>query len=104
MDFDFEEDYERELDPEPLDDPAVIRATQELRVFFEEHPQEVYYETQLCIFFEHKFFHWVTSRALKGMRQGGEIGSELHKSPPACDPPVLLSSSESLLEAQSCRN
>jgi hypothetical protein len=50
--------------------------------FFEEHPQDVYCETQLCVFFEDKFFHWVTSRALKGMRQDGEIGSELQEHPP----------------------
>jgi hypothetical protein len=70
------------MDDEPPDDPAVIRATLDLRAFFEEHPQGVFYETQLCIFFETKFFHWVTSRALKGMRLNGEIGSELQKLPP----------------------
>jgi hypothetical protein len=82
MIFDFEDDYEQEKPPEPGDDPAVLRVTLELRAFFEEHPQDVFYETQLCIFFEDRYFHWVTSRALKGMRLDGEIGSELQKQPP----------------------
>lgn len=82
MIFDLEENYDQQPDREPPDDPATLRATLELRAFFEEHPQDVYYETQLCILFEDKFFHWVIQRALKGMRLDGEIGSELQKHPP----------------------
>jgi len=44
-----------EIHPE---DPAVLRVTQKLRLFFEEHPEGVFYETQICIFFEAEFFHW----------------------------------------------
>ena len=82
MTYDIDEFYEQEVDQEPTEDPAVHRATLELRAFFKEHPQDVYYENQLCIFFEHNFYHWVTTRALKAMRMGGEIGSELQQNPP----------------------
>lgn len=77
---DFELDYDRDEEIPP-DDPAVARVTEKLRNFFEERQDGVYYETQLCIFFEDEFFHWVTSRALKGMRLGNEIGSELQAAP-----------------------
>jgi hypothetical protein len=79
---DFLEFDEEGLGPEPLDDPAVARATSQLRKFFSENPQGVFYENQLCIFFEDASFHWVTSRALKMMRLDGEIGSELQHNPP----------------------
>jgi len=77
---DFEIDYEYSEEIQQ-NDPAVERVTGQLRVFFEEHPDDVYYETQLCIFFEKDFFHWVTSRALKEMRLNNEIGSELQTAP-----------------------
>lgn len=76
-DFDF--DYSGEVDADH-DDPATVRAVEKLRHFFEQHQEDVYYETQLCIFFEAEFFHWVTTRALKKMREGREIASELQQS------------------------
>jgi hypothetical protein len=44
---------------------------------FEGNPAGVYYETQLNVRFETRFFHWVTARALKDLRINNRIGSEL---------------------------
>lgn len=48
-----EDDFEEQIPP---DDPAVTAATERLRAFFAEHTEDVYYETQLCVFFEADFF------------------------------------------------
>ncbi len=66
----------------PPDDPAVLRAAEKLRTFFAQNPDGVYYENQLCIFNEQEFFHWVTVRALKELRESREIGSELQGNHP----------------------
>jgi hypothetical protein len=41
---------------------------------FEAKPEAVFYETQICIHFEKDYFHWVTARALKDLREGNKIG------------------------------
>lgn len=82
MTFDIDEYFDGDAEPALPNDPAVIRAADKLRRFFEDHPEDVYYETQLCIFFEKDFFHWVTARALKELRENREIGSELQEKPP----------------------
>ena len=76
-----EPDYEP-LRPAPGDDPAVQEVEPLLVAYLNEHPDNVFYETQLAILFEHKFFHWVTVRALKDLREVGKIGSSLEELSP----------------------
>ena len=68
--------------PRPEDDPAVREIEPELLAMFDENPDQVYYQTQLEIRFERRFFHWVTSRALKALRDSGKIGSSLQELSP----------------------
>ena len=44
-------------------DAAVENAKAILRQWFGEHPEEVFYQQQLEVIFELKFFHWITRRA-----------------------------------------
>jgi hypothetical protein len=78
----WEEDYEREepeARPSPADDPAVQELEPRLLELFETEPDKVFFESQLAIHFENEYFHWVTSRALKELRESGQLGSELQK-------------------------
>ena len=40
-------------------------------------PQEVFYEKQIEVFFEREYFHWITTKALKGLRGSRKVESEL---------------------------
>jgi len=66
-----------EARPGPADDPAVQRLEPLLLALFDDHPERVFYESQLAVRFEDNFFHWVTVRALKELREGQKIGSSL---------------------------
>jgi hypothetical protein len=68
--------------PGPEDDPAVQELEPKLVAYFEAHPEKVYYESQLAVHFEKDYFHWVTVRALKDLRESGKIGSELQELTP----------------------
>ena len=70
-------DYEPESDdrPGPGDDPAVQELEPQLVELLDSNPETVFYETQLAVRFEKHFFHWVTSRALKDLRDSGKIGT-----------------------------
>ena len=63
----------------PEDDPAVQELEPLLLTLFNDSPQEVYYESQLAVRFEQRYFHWVTVRALKALREANKIGSELQE-------------------------
>jgi hypothetical protein len=65
--------------PSPVDDPAVHALEPRLLELFEAEPETVFFENQLAIRFEDEFFHWVTVRALKELRESGKIGSELQQ-------------------------
>jgi hypothetical protein len=68
--------------PGPADDPAVQRLEPLLLALFDEHPDTVFYESQLAVRFEDNFFHWVTVRALKDMRESERIGTSLQELTP----------------------
>lgn len=76
-----EPDYE-DQHPGPGDDPAVQELEPLLQAHLDEHPDTVFYETQLAVLFEKNFFHWVTVRALKDLREAGKIGSALEELSP----------------------
>lgn len=81
----WEDDYtpdEYEGKPGPADDPAVQAVEPRLVELFDAQPNQVFFETQLAIHFENEFFHWVTVRALKELRESGKIGSELQQLTP----------------------
>jgi hypothetical protein len=63
--------------PGPADDPAVQELEPQLQELFDAEPDGVFFESQLAIHFEDRFFHWVTVRALKELRENGKVGSEL---------------------------
>ena len=46
------------------DDPKVIEALEPILDFFRSQPDEVFYEHQLEVIFEGRFWHWITSKAL----------------------------------------
>jgi hypothetical protein len=76
----WEEEYQPEpedVGPGPEDDPKVQEIEPLLIAKLEENPERVFYENQLAVIFEKDFFHWVTARALKELRESGKIGSEL---------------------------
>jgi hypothetical protein len=65
---DYEPDNEQ---PGPGDDPAVQEIEPKLLALLDANPEKVFYENQLAILFERDFFHWVTARALKDLRESG---------------------------------
>lgn len=77
-------DYEPEHDdrPGPGDDPAVQELEPKLMELLDSKSDTVFYETQLSVQFEKHFFHWVTSRALKDLRESGKIGSAIEELSP----------------------
>lgn len=79
MDWEEFRDYEPEYDdgPGPGDDPAVQELEPQLVELLDSNPETVFYETQLAVLLEKKYFHWVTARALKDLREKGKIGSSL---------------------------
>ena len=78
MSWDEFETYFSENDhPGPADDPAVQELQPQLLALFESDSEAVFYETQLAVRFEKDFFHWVTARALKDLREANKIGSSL---------------------------
>jgi hypothetical protein len=81
--YDAYEPDEAELRPGPADDPAVQALEPRLLEMFKLEEERVFFENQLAIRFEDEFFHWVTVRALKELRESGKIGSELQQLTPA---------------------
>jgi hypothetical protein len=73
----FDEHQPDDEHPGPGDDPAVQELEPQLESLLDANPERVFYETQLAILFKRDFFHCVTSRALKDLRESGKIGSNL---------------------------
>lgn len=48
-----------------------------LKEIFLKEPQRVFYTTQLETRFEREFFHWITGKGLKELRQEGKICGEV---------------------------
>lgn len=77
--FDDGLDGEQSFEPPRRDDPQIDAAETALKRFFDEHRNEVYYERQLEVLFEDRFFHWITEYALKRLREGGVVASRLEE-------------------------
>jgi hypothetical protein len=63
------------------DDLKLDEASSRLLRFFDEQPDEVFYEMQLEVIFEDDYFHWITTKALARLRDGGKIHSSLELLP-----------------------
>jgi hypothetical protein len=63
------EDSEEERPP----DPAVEKASDRLRVFFEVSPSRLFYSTQIETSLEREIFHWITGKALLEQANAGLI-------------------------------
>jgi hypothetical protein len=74
-DFDPSEDSETILTGER--DSFVDQAKSEMAKLFEEHPETVFYQRQLQVMFEKRYFHWVTVRALTELVQEGVLATEV---------------------------
>jgi len=59
------------------DDPKFREACTDLEKFFDEHPKELFYDRQLAVLFERKYFHWITARALKELATSGRLVTHL---------------------------
>jgi hypothetical protein len=74
---------EPEFDPE-LEEPEEARprdrvvdeAKEDLKRFFEERRGTVFYQRQIQVIFEDKYFHWITSHALLELAAEGRIASD----------------------------
>lgn len=63
-------------------DPVVDEAKDELRRFFDAEANELFYQRQLQVIFEARYFHWITARALSELRDQGHIASDVEPLPP----------------------
>lgn len=58
-------------------DTKVDDCKEALKTFFEAHPRDVFYQHQLELLFEKKFFHWITAKALTELREEGSLASDV---------------------------
>jgi len=72
----YNHDFDEEFYPEKLGDKKVEEAKHELKMFFEQNKQEVFYLKQLEVRFEKKYFHWITSRAINELLEEDKIRAE----------------------------
>jgi hypothetical protein len=82
-DPDAEPFYDPDFEPEEPEiifeqqrDSFVDEAKAELIQFFSQEPESVFYQRQLQVIFEDKYFHWITVRALSELVQEGKIATE----------------------------
>lgn len=64
-------------------DPRQEEARDYLRNFFEQRTEEVFFSRQLEVQNEHRYFHWITNRAIRDLEGEGLIRSEWRKLPRA---------------------
>jgi hypothetical protein len=75
-------DYDDNANFEPEELPEDARegeAREELEEFFEKNQDKVFFSRQIEVQYEDKYFHWVTNRALRGLRGAGVLRSEERK-------------------------
>jgi len=75
-DYEIGDLYEKEEAVERPRDGYVDSAKAELKTFFAENPESVFYQRQLQVLFEKDYFHWITVRALEELVQEGSIAAE----------------------------
>jgi len=70
------DDLYDELQEAGSGDPREEDVRAELRAFFEEHTEEVFFSKQLEVRNERKYFHWLTNRALHNLIDEGFLRCE----------------------------
>lgn len=55
------------------------KAWKELKIFFEERKDDVFYSRQVEVLYERKFFHWITNRTIRDLIESGFLLSEERK-------------------------
>jgi len=69
-----------DLEPEERPpDPREREAAGELLAFFESHRDQVFFSRQIEVQREDSYFHWITNRALRELRDAGEILGETRR-------------------------
>lgn len=76
-DFDPEEPEDLETTLARQRDKYVDLAKSELARMFAERPETVFYQRQLQVMFEKRYFHWVTVRAVTKLVQDGVVAAEV---------------------------
>ena len=69
-------DHVEELGEQPRD-RKIDEAKAAVLELFREQPKEVFYGRQLEVLLEERFFHWITTKALRELRNEGAIDSVL---------------------------
>ena len=75
------EGFEFHADQGKEGDPVEARARGEIRKFFEQESEAVFFSRQIEILFEGRFFHWITARALRNLIEAGRVRMEIRKLP-----------------------
>lgn len=57
-------------------DPKETEATEQLKVFFDEHRQQVFFSRQIEVLHKDKYFHWITNQALRDLIETGSLQTE----------------------------
>jgi hypothetical protein len=74
--YDYSDFEEPEWQEEWPRDKKIDEAKEELTAFFKGNNEDVYYMKQLEVFFEKKYFHWITAKAVNEMIEEGFLGKE----------------------------
>ena len=74
MTYEYDEVWAEEDERPP--DPVEGRARALVLEFFDQHREEVYFSRQLEVRNEDEFFHWVTNRAVRDLRESGVVNWE----------------------------
>jgi hypothetical protein len=64
-----------------VSDPVESRARTEIQKFFEKEREAVFFSRQIEVLFEHRYFHWITARALRHLVAAGWIKTESRRIP-----------------------
>jgi hypothetical protein len=76
------EGFDGDIEDRPLD-PRQEEAREYLRTFFEQNKEQVFFSKQLEVRNEHRYFHWITYRAIRELEDEGLLNGEWRKLPGA---------------------
>lgn len=75
-------DFDDDIEEHPPD-PRQEEAREHLRTFFEKNKGQVFFSKQLEVRNEHRYFHWITYRAIRELEDEGLLNGEWRKLPGA---------------------
>ena len=75
----YEDDFYDYEEPERPIDLKEVEAIDYFKQFFEDNKEGVFFSRQLEVQNEHRYFHWITNRALRELRVAGHIHIEVRK-------------------------